>query len=164
MFLTTAGVSYKLEEIFKTAEDQLVLISPYLRFNPRIKELLEDKNRLKLDIRVVYSKTDLADGETQWLKGLKYVKLGFCEHLHAKCYLNEKETLLTSMKLYEVSQGNNHEMGIAVNQASFPGLYAGKLHTHNGGYPGRGGSDPKLHRHSLVCLSPDLSACSRPGC
>ena len=40
----------------------------------------------------------------------------------------------------------------------------GKLHTHNGGYPGRGGSDPKLHRHSLVCLSPDLSACSRPGC
>ena len=29
----------------------------------------------------------------------------------------------------------------------------GKLHTHNGGYPGRGGSDPKLHRLAYVSIT-----------
>ena len=32
-------------------------------------------------------------------------------------------------------------------------LFLGKLHTHNGGYPGRGGSDPKLHRLAYVSIT-----------
>ena len=42
-FLTTTGVSYRLEEIIKGASERLVIISPFLRINERIKELLADK-------------------------------------------------------------------------------------------------------------------------
>ena len=52
-FLTTTGVSYRLLEIIKSAAERLVLISPFLRVNERIKELLEDKDRLKIDVRVI---------------------------------------------------------------------------------------------------------------
>ena len=38
-FLTTTGVSYRLEEIIKSATERLVIISPFLRVNERIKEL-----------------------------------------------------------------------------------------------------------------------------
>ena len=55
-FLTTTGISYRLEEIIKSANERLVIISPYLKVNPRIKELLEDKDRLKIDVRVIYGK------------------------------------------------------------------------------------------------------------
>ena len=63
-FLVTSGVSYHLEELIKNAKERLVIISPYLRVNERIKELLEDKDRLKIDIRVVYGKNETsASGE-----------------------------------------------------------------------------------------------------
>ena len=58
-FVTTTGVSYRLEEIIKSSAERLVLIGPFLRVNERIKELLEDKDRLKIDVRVIYGKNEL---------------------------------------------------------------------------------------------------------
>ena len=53
-FLNTSATNYYLEELIKGASDRLILISPYLKLNDRIKELLEDKDRLKIDVRIVY--------------------------------------------------------------------------------------------------------------
>ena len=44
-FLTTTGVSERLENIITGATEQLVLISPYLKINDRIKGFLGDKDR-----------------------------------------------------------------------------------------------------------------------
>ncbi len=43
-------------------------------------------------------------------------------------------------------------------------LNTGKLHTHNGGRTRVGAGLTLNSTDSLMCLSPDLSACSRPGC
>ena len=53
-FLNTSATNYFLEELIKGAKDRLVLISPFFKFNDRIKELLEDKNRLKIVVYIVY--------------------------------------------------------------------------------------------------------------
>ena len=45
-FLNSSGTTYHLEELIKNASDRLIIISPYLKLNERIKELLEDRNRL----------------------------------------------------------------------------------------------------------------------
>ena len=120
-FLTTTGISYRLEEIIKTAEERLVLISPFLRVNERIKELLEDKDRLKMDVRVIYGKNQLQPEENNWLESMASIRTSYCKNLHAKCYLNENEALLTSMNLYEFSQVNNNEMGILISREEEPG-------------------------------------------
>ena len=122
-FLTTTGISYRLEEIIKTAEERLVLISPFLRVNERIKELLEDKDRLKMDVRVIYGKNQLQPEENNWLESMASIRTSYCKNLHAKCYLNENEALLTSMNLYEFSQVNNNEMGILISREKEPDLY-----------------------------------------
>lgn len=122
-FLTTTGVSYQLEEIIKGAEERLVIISPFLRINERIKALFEDRDRLKIDIRVVYGKSELHPKETNWLESMDSIRTSFCKNLHAKCYLNEDRALLTSMNLYEFSQVNNHEMGVLVVREEEPALY-----------------------------------------
>lgn len=122
-FLETTGISYQLEQIIKTAKERLILISPYLKLNDRIKEFLDDGDRLKLDIRVIYGKNDLLPDESNWLKTKTYIRTSFCKNLHAKCYLNEKEALITSMNLYDFSQANNNEMGIYVSRAEESELY-----------------------------------------
>jgi hypothetical protein len=92
-FLNTSATNFFLEELIKNAKERLILISPYLRLNDRIKELLEDKDRLKIDVRIVYGKSDLHPEEIKWIQKLDYVRLSFCKNLHAKCYLNESSSI-----------------------------------------------------------------------
>lgn len=113
-FLNTSATTYYLEELIKNAHDRLILISPYLQLNDRVKELLEDKNRLKIDVRIVYGKSELHPEEINWLRGLSFVRTSFCKNLHAKCYLNEEFCIITSLNLYDFSQVNNNEMGVLI--------------------------------------------------
>ena len=78
--------------------------------------MLEDKDRLKIDIRIVYGKSDLHPDEIKWMQKLDYVRVSFCKNLHAKCYINESECIISSLNLYEFSQVNNKEMGILVSK------------------------------------------------
>lgn len=122
-FLDTTGVSYHLQQLINQAQDMLILISPYLKINERLRQSLDDKDRMKIDIRVVYGKNELQPNQINWLRSLVSVRTSFCENLHAKCYLNESEAIVTSMNLYEFSQVNNQEMGIYVTKAEDPALY-----------------------------------------
>jgi phosphatidylserine/phosphatidylglycerophosphate/cardiolipin synthase-like enzyme len=122
-FLNTSATNYFLEELIKNARDRLILISPYLRFNDRVKELLEDKNRLKMDVRIVYGKNELQPEEINWLRELDFIRTSFCKNLHAKCYLNEEMGIITSLNLYEFSQVNNNEMGVLVSRLDDQELY-----------------------------------------
>ena len=122
-FLSTTGTNYHLEELIKSASDRLILISPFLKLNDRMKELLADKNRLKIDVRIVYGKSELQPQEIEWLRGLTYIRTSFCKNLHAKCYMNEEMCIITSLNLYEFSQVNNNEMGILIQRNDDGQLY-----------------------------------------
>lgn len=122
-FLNTSATNYFLEELIKDAKDRLILISPYLKLNDRVKELLADKNRLKIDVRMVYGKSELQPAEISWLREQTYIRTSFCKNLHAKCYLNEELCIITSLNLYEFSQVNNNEMGILIRREEDADLY-----------------------------------------
>lgn len=122
-FLNTSATNYFLEELIKESKDRLILISPYLKLNDRVKELLADKNRLKIDVRMVYGKSELQPVEISWLRELTYIRTSFCKNLHAKCYLNEELCIVTSLNLYEFSQVNNNEMGILIRRSEDAELY-----------------------------------------
>ena len=122
-FLNTSATNYFLEEMIKGASDRLILISPFLKLNDRMKELLADKNRLKIDVRIVYGKSELQPQEIEWLRSLTFIRTSFCKNLHAKCYMNEQMCIITSLNLYEFSQINNNEMGILIRRDEDGQLY-----------------------------------------
>lgn len=122
-FLNTTGVSYHLEELIKNTNDRLILISPYLQFHKRVKDHLENLNIQKRDIRIIYRENKLQVEESNWLESQIGIRTSLCNSLHAKCYLNENEAIVTSMNLYSFSQQNNDEMGIHVTKEKDPNLY-----------------------------------------
>lgn len=122
-FLNTSATNYYLEELIKQARERLIIISPFLKFNDRIKELLADKDRMKIDIRIVYGKSELAPQEINWLRSMEFLRTSFCQNLHAKCYMNEQTAIITSMNLYDFSQINNNEMGVFIERDTEPDLY-----------------------------------------
>ncbi len=115
-YLRTSSITAELENLIREARKELYIISPYLKLSDQIKELLNDKEREKVDVRIIFGKQQLAPIEMSFLEGLKYIRLYFSKNLHAKCYLNENKMIIASMNLYEFSQQNNREMGILITK------------------------------------------------
>jgi len=114
-YLRTSSISAELENLIRDARKELYIISPYLKLSDQVRELLNDKEREKVDVRIIFGKQELAPTEMAFLEDLKYVRLYFSKNLHAKCYLNESKMIIASMNLYEFSQVNNREMGILID-------------------------------------------------
>lgn len=123
-FLDTQGVSYYLKRLIDSSDDKLYLISPYLQLNNQLRLSLEDRHKFSIDIVMIYGKvSEINPAESEWLKSMPGIKLMFHKDLHAKCYFNEKEAIITSMNLYMFSQQNNVEMGIYVSKDEDSDLY-----------------------------------------
>ena len=120
-FLNAGATTYHLEELIKQARTRLILISPYLKFSGRTKELLEEKHGV--DVAIVYGQNDLPPEEINWLRGLAFIRTSFCRNLRAKCYLNEELCIVTSLSLYDFSQVTNNEMGVLISRAEDEELY-----------------------------------------
>lgn len=111
-FLDTQGVSAGLSQTIKNANERLVIISPYLQVSHHIQQLLADTN---VPVSLVCRQEQLKESD-RWIENLPSVKVYFHKDLHAKCYLNEEQAILTSMNLYQFSQENNLEMGLLVSR------------------------------------------------
>lgn len=123
-FLDTQGVSYYLKKLIDNSNDKLYLISPYLQLNNQLKLSLEDRHKFSIDIIIIYGKvSDINPDDSAWLQSMPGIKLLFHKDLHAKCYFNEKEAVITSMNLYMFSQQNNVEMGIYISKEKDEKLY-----------------------------------------
>ena len=53
-FLTTTQISAELENLIKFAQDEITIISPYLKVNQRLQDFIEDADRRKIRFTLVY--------------------------------------------------------------------------------------------------------------
>lgn len=122
-FLTTSGTSNWIENIIIDAEKQLILISPYLQISKTFYERLKDASNKGVKIIVIFGKDELKPNERNSLASLTSVELYYFENLHAKCYFNENNMVITSMNMYEFSEKNNREMGVLISKLNDGDLY-----------------------------------------
>ncbi|XOV69280.1 MAG: phospholipase D family protein [Fluviicola sp.] len=122
-FLTTNGTSYHIENVILGAKQKLVLVSPYLQLSKTFYERLKDAANKGVKVKIIYGKDELKPNEKNSLAELKNLELFFFENLHAKCYFNEREMVITSMNMYEFSEKNNREMGVFITKEKDPELF-----------------------------------------
>lgn len=114
-FINTRKAVAAIEDLIKDAEDKLVLISPYLKLSKDFKELLTYRNSKDKITTIIFGKQELNPNELKFLEGLRFVILKYNQDLHAKCYMNSKQMIITSLNLYEFSMANNKEMGVLID-------------------------------------------------
>ncbi|MBN1159076.1 MAG: phospholipase D family protein [Bacteroidales bacterium] len=122
-FLTTNGTSYHIENVIIGAKKKLFLVSPYLQLSKTFFERLKDSANNNVQIIIIYGKDELKPNERNSLAELKKIELYFFENLHAKCYFNESEMVITSMNMFEFSEKNNREMGVFITKQKDPELF-----------------------------------------
>ncbi|WP_017495739.1 phospholipase D family protein [Flavobacterium sp. WG21] len=111
-FLNTDKLREQLIKIIETAQDEVVLISPYIQTNTLLLEELEKADNRGVVITIVYKEGKLSDFERKKLIKFKNLNLLSHPNLHSKCYFNEIYLIITSLNLYDYSQRNNREMGV----------------------------------------------------
>lgn len=122
-FLTTMGISSKIEEIMMYAKKEIYLVSPFLQLSKTFYERLKDASESNIRIKIVYGKDELKPNERNSLADIKNLELFYFENLHAKCYFNESKMVITSMNMYEFSEKNNREMGVFIDLDKDKDLY-----------------------------------------
>lgn len=115
-FLTTHQTAANIESIIRDAKQKLVLVSPYLQLSRTFFERLKDADERGVKTVLIYREDRLKPDDRNKLEKLKNLSLFSCEYLHAKCYFNEDNMVITSMNMYEFSEKNNKEMGILIKR------------------------------------------------
>ncbi|OAV66002.1 hypothetical protein Barb4_03102 [Bacteroidales bacterium Barb4] len=116
-YLNTQDISAGIVKLICEAREYLYLISPYLQLSACIKERIKDIESEMLKITFIFGKNGHPNSEKiEFLQKLKYAHIYYYKDLHAKCYLNEKEMIISSMNLYTLSQQNNVEMGVLIQK------------------------------------------------
>lgn len=114
-FITTQGMSARLEQMFSEAARSIVIVSPYIRLSYRLYDILAAKKKSGVPITVIYREA---------FREMHVAARAFQRtNLHAKCYLTESAAIIGSMNLYNYSQVNNDEFGIHIRKEDFPETY-----------------------------------------
>jgi RNA polymerase-binding transcription factor DksA len=118
-FLTGNELNSELEKILEGAEEQIILISPYIKLHDRYASTLRTKlNNHKLEITIVFGKNEddmsrsMKQDDFNFFKEFPNIQIRYEKRLHAKYYASESAAILTSMNLYSYSQDNNIEAGV----------------------------------------------------
>ena len=123
----------QIQRIIREASECLYIISPYIKFDNEMKILLKSMDDSDdINICFVYRKdqkqANLAEIKAS-LDEMPHIPKRFVKDLHAKCYLNEKMALVTSLNLYDYSMKDNVEMGIFVDtDKGFLGIQGNPVH------------------------------------
>ena len=102
-FLYGNGLNAALADLFKNAEEYLVLISPYIKLHERYKDELKSKLSVpNFQIQILFGKNEedrsksINDKDIEFFKTFANVEIRYEKRLHAKFYYNEKASILTS--------------------------------------------------------------------
>ena len=111
--LSAKAAFYHIEQIIKQARERIILVSPYLRIPQIIRDRLREAAQRGVEITVVSRDVEKPEekSERDYLLALPRLSLYTLSYLHAKCYLNEQQLVITSLNLYEFSE-RNWEMGV----------------------------------------------------
>lgn len=124
-FLDTQNISSEIANLIRNSKDRLYLITPYLQLNRLIKPLIKDivfKNP-RIQIILVCRSDKINVEDMKFLQDLKNVQIWALDNLHAKCYINEETAIISSMNLFQFSEGNNYEMGFKIDKKTDEPIY-----------------------------------------
>ena len=110
-FLTTKGSIARIEDVFTFARGELHLITPFVQLTDTHVRRLRDADARGVRTTLVCRYDDLKQEERRFFADLANGRVFDDPDLHAKCFINERGLVLTSLNLYAASEQNN-EMGV----------------------------------------------------
>ena len=116
-FIPPLEISSKIMTLIEEAEEELILVSPYLQITKWIKMKNCLERAVKRNVNVtLYVREDLVQ-DYSFINQIG-IKLVLVKYLHAKLYLNEKRGIVTSQNIIQFSDINSIDVGYETEKSS----------------------------------------------
>lgn len=134
-FLNSQDLRKEIKNVFLDANEELLIVSPFIKLDSHIKKLLDTHKENKfLRIQIMFGKNEdkltksLLMEDLDYFKSFPNVSIFWHKNLHAKYYANEVTSIITSMNLHSYSRENNIEVGMLM-EPKFTLPFATKINT-----------------------------------
>lgn len=119
-FLTGKALTDCIYNIIWEAEEQLIIVSPFIKLDNYFKTLFEKhKHNHKLEILIMFGKNEASPNKSlnqtdfDFFKQFKNITVVYCPPLHGKYYCNERQGALCSTNMYDTNFEHNIEFGVS---------------------------------------------------
>lgn len=109
-----------IENIVAGAQVHATLISPWVQLSDAMAARIADADRWRVPVTLVFRDEPERVGDRRFLATLHHARFLAHPTLHAKCFANEHELLITSLNLYEYSVSRNRELGVLLRAGNSP--------------------------------------------
>jgi len=109
-------ILHEIKSLLREAQpaETVYLVTPYVRFDTRIREAIEEARGNKADIKfIIRSDADHSIEDVNWLIKNR-VEILQVKNLHAKVYVSPKMAVIASMNLHTFSGSESQECGVKI--------------------------------------------------
>ncbi len=115
-FLSSVGTSYQIDRLISEAKSEIVFLSPILKMQESIILRFQQADQRNVRITLLYGKERTQIRGLKWYKEFKNLRILFHDRLNSCVYSNEKEMVLTSMGLSDLSSSVHSNMGVLITK------------------------------------------------
>ena len=115
-FLSSVGTSYQIDRLISEAGSEIVFFAPVLKLHESIILKFQHADQRNVRITLVYGKERSQLRGQRWYREFKNLRILYHDKLNTFFYRNEKELILTSMALSDLSGNLRSDMGLLISK------------------------------------------------
>ena len=113
-FLSSVGTSYQIDRLISEATNEIVFFAPVMKLHESVILKFQQADQRNVRITLVYGKERNQMRGQRWYKEYKNLRILYHDKLNTFFYRNEKEMILTSMGLSDLSGNLRMDMGLLI--------------------------------------------------
>lgn len=115
-FLSSVGNSYQIDRLISEAKGEIVFFSPVLKLHESVLLRFNQADQRNVRITLCYGKERNQIRGHRWYKEFKNLRILYHDKLNSCVYRNEKELIVSSMGLSDLSSGVYDDMGVLITK------------------------------------------------
>ncbi len=115
-FLSSVGNSYQIDRLISEATNEIVFFSPVLKLHESILLRFNQADQRNVRITLLYGNDRSQIRGQRWYKEFKNLRILYHDKLNSCIYRNEKELIVSSMGLSDLSSSVHSDMGVLITK------------------------------------------------
>jgi hypothetical protein len=115
-FLSSVGAAYQIDRLISEATSEIVFFSPMLKLHESIILKFQQADQRNVRITLLYGRERNQTRGQRWYRDFKNLRILYHDKLNSNVYRNEKEMVVTSMELADLTPGVYTDMGMLISK------------------------------------------------
>lgn len=115
-FLSSVGNAYQIDRIISESTSEIVFFTPVFKLHESIILKFQQADQRNVRITLLYGNERNQTRGHKWYKDFKNLRILYHDKLNSRIYRNEKEMIVTSMELADLTPGIYSDMGILISK------------------------------------------------